>query len=133
MFTSEDTILIILTKKQCQQQKIIVMGKNFIAPNSGIIHLLASCFFSQAPSMACVICWLVTPGNYSRKFYTWKHCPKVQLLFSFLYHFNRKAYLYHIPTFGVRTGPGKPGKSWNFLDWKVLEKGHWSWKVLEIV
>ena len=40
----------------------------------------------------------------------------------------------------VRTGPGKPGKSWNFImafsrtgkSWKVLEKGHWSWKVMEI-
>ena len=21
---------------------------------------------------------------------------------------------------------------WHFQDWKVLEKGHWSWKVLEI-
>ena len=28
----------------------------------------------------------------------------------------------------VRTGPGKPGKSWNF----IVEKGYWSWKVLEI-
>ena len=29
-------------------------------------------------------------------------------------------------------GPGKPGKSWNFFsqDWKVVEKGCWSWKVL---
>ena len=38
----------------------------------------------------------------------------------------------------VCMGPGKPGKSWNFIasgifqDWKVLEKGYWSWKVLEI-
>ena len=38
----------------------------------------------------------------------------------------------------VRTGPGKPGfqvlEFWYgiFKDWKVLEKGHWSWKVLEI-
>jgi len=34
-------------------------------------------------------------------------------------------------------GPGKPGKSWNFVvaffqDWKVLEKGYWSRIVLEI-
>ena len=34
-------------------------------------------------------------------------------------------------------GPGKPGKSWNIIvafsrTGKVLEKGHWSWKVLEI-
>ena len=37
----------------------------------------------------------------------------------------------------VGTGPGKPGKSWKFTVaffqvWKVLEKGYWSWKVLEI-
>ena len=34
----------------------------------------------------------------------------------------------------VRTGPGKPGKSCCgiFQDCKVLEKDHWSWKVLEI-
>ena len=36
-------------------------------------------------------------------------------------------------------GPRKSGKSWNFIvsgifqDWKVLEKGFWSWKGLEIV
>ena len=132
MFTSEDTIMIILTKKQPHHRRSLWWEKNSLHP---ILELFTwwQAVFSQASSMACVICWLVTPGNYSRKFYTWRHCPKVQRLFSFLYHFNRKAYLYHIPTFGVRTGPGKPGKSWNFLDWKVLEKGHWSWKVLEIV
>ena len=32
-------------------------------------------------------------------------------------------------SYRVCTGPGKPGKSWNFVngifqDWKVLEKGH---------
>jgi len=36
----------------------------------------------------------------------------------------------------VCTGPGKPGKSWNFIvafsRTGVLEKGYWSWKVLEI-
>ena len=37
----------------------------------------------------------------------------------------------------VRTGPGKPGKSWNFIlafsrTGKSWKKSHWSWKVLEI-
>ena len=32
----------------------------------------------------------------------------------------------------VCRGPGKPGKSGIFQDWKGLKKGHWSWKVLEI-
>ena len=39
-------------------------------------------------------------------------------------------------SYRVHTGPGKPGKSWDFIiafsrtgkSWK----GHWSWKVLEI-
>ena len=40
-------------------------------------------------------------------------------------------------SFVVHTGPGKPGKSWNFFygvfqGWKALEKGPWSWKGLEI-
>ena len=37
----------------------------------------------------------------------------------------------------VHTGPGKPGKSLNFImafsrTVKAWKKGHWSWKVLEI-
>ena len=32
----------------------------------------------------------------------------------------------------VSTGPGKPGKSWNLIMALVLEKGHWSWKGVEI-
>ena len=40
-------------------------------------------------------------------------------------------------SFRVRTGPGKPGKSWNFImpfsrTGKSWRKGHWSWKGLEI-